>query len=68
VESIKRYHLTEYPYRLEADTQNLAGIAGMFAGLSWLEEKGVENLYRHEMELFAILHEEGLSGIPGVKI
>ena len=67
VESIKPYHLTEYPYRLEAGTQNLAGIAGMFAGLSWLEEKGVENLYRHEMELFAIL-QEGLSGIPGVKI
>ena len=67
VESIKPYHLTEYPYRLEAGTQNLAGIAGMFAGLSWLEEKGVENLYRHEMGLFAML-QEGLSGIPGVKI
>jgi cysteine desulfurase family protein len=67
VQSINPYHLTEYPYRLEAGTLNLAGVAGLFAGVSWLEENGVENLYRHEMELFAIL-QEGLAGIPGVKI
>ena len=32
VRSAVPYHLEEYPYRLEAGTQNLAGIAGLSAG------------------------------------
>jgi len=67
VRSADPYHLEEYPYRLEAGTQNLAGIAGLSAGLDWLEENGMDNVRRHEMELMAEL-QNGLAEIPGVKI
>ncbi len=67
VRSADPYHLEEYPYRLEAGTQNLAGIAGLSAGLDWLEENGMDNVRRHEMELVAEL-QNGLAEIPGVKI
>ncbi len=55
VRSADRMHLEEYPYRLEYGTGNIVGIAGLRAGLKWLEEKGVDQIYRHEMKL---THEE----------
>jgi len=67
VRSAEPYHLTEFPYRLEAGTQNLAGIAGLAAGLDWIEQRGLENIYRHEMELLALL-QDGLAEIEGVTI
>ena len=67
VRSAVPYHLEEYPYRLEAGTQNLAGIAGLSAGLDWIEQKGQENIYRHEMELLTML-QAGLEEIPGVTL
>lgn len=67
VRSAVPYHLTEYPYRLEAGTQNLAGIAGLAAGLGWIEERGIDNIYRHELELLAEL-QAGLREIASVKI
>ena len=57
----------EFPYRLEAGTPNLAGIAGLSAGLQWIEEQGMANLYRHEMDLMALLL-AGFSQIPGIAI
>jgi len=67
VRSAVPLHLEEYPYRLEAGTLNLAGIAGLSTGLDWVLEKGFENIYRHEMELFAML-QIGLMDIKGVSI
>ncbi len=67
VRSAVPYHLEEYPYRLEAGTQNLAGIAGLNAGLQWVLDKGVENIYAHEMELLEML-QTGLDEIEGVTI
>jgi cysteine desulfurase/selenocysteine lyase len=67
VRSAVPYHLEEYPYRLEAGTQNLCGIAGLRAGLCWVMEKGMDNIYAHEMKLFETL-QNGLMEIPGVKI
>jgi len=67
VRSAHPYHLEEYPYRLEAGTLNLAGIAGLSAGVRWVLEKGVEAIHHHEIELLGIL-QEGLSQIPGVTI
>jgi len=67
VRSAVPLHLEEYPYRLEAGTQNLAGIAGLSAGLDWVQKEGLENIYRHEIELLGLL-QAGLSEIPGVKI
>lgn len=67
VRSADPYHLEEFPYRLEAGTQNLAGIAGLSAGLDWLERRGRDHIYRHEMELLGVL-QEGLAAIRGVRI
>lgn len=67
VRSAHPYHLEEYPYRLEAGTQNLAGIAGLCRGLRWVQEKGMETIYAHEMGLFKKL-QEGFSDIKGVTI
>jgi len=67
VRSAELFHLKEYPYRLEAGTHNLAGIAGLAAGLTWIEERGMEHIYRHEMELLSRL-EAGLAEIRGVTL
>jgi cysteine desulfurase family protein len=67
VRSAHPYHLEEYPYRLEAGTLNLAGIAGLSAGVRWVMGKGIENIHKHELELLGIL-QDGLSQIPGVTI
>ena len=67
VRSADPYHLEEFPYRLEAGTQNLAGIAGLSAGLDWLEKRGIGSIRKHEIELLAVL-QNGLAAIPGVHI
>lgn len=55
------------PLRLEAGTQNAAGIAGLLAGVRFVQEQGVENIRAHEMELTALLVEE-LRAAPGLEI
>ena len=67
VRSAQRHHLDEYPYRMEYGTPNLPGIAGVNAGGEWVLEKGVENIYRHEMALWERLR-QGLSNVEGVKL
>jgi cysteine desulfurase family protein len=67
VRSAVPYHLEEYPFRLEAGTLNLAGIAGLSAGLEWIECKGVDDIHRHEMGLLGML-QEGLAEIEGVTV
>ena len=60
-------HLEEYPYRLEAGTANLVGIAGLNAGIKWVLEKGIENLHNQEMALWNKLR-LALQNIDGVTI
>ncbi|MBF0314682.1 MAG: aminotransferase class V-fold PLP-dependent enzyme [Oligoflexia bacterium] len=67
VKSADPYHLEEFPYCMEAGTLNLAGIAGLSAGLDFIQEEGMDHLYAHEMQLFSKL-QEGLLKIKGVKI
>ena len=67
VRSAHPYHLEEYPYRLEAGTLNMAGIAGLSAGVGWVNGRGIENIHRHEMKLLGML-QDGLAQIPGVTI
>jgi cysteine desulfurase family protein len=57
VRSAEPFHLEEYPYRLEVGTPNVLGIFGLHAALEHLADRGVESIYRHEMELFARLQE-----------
>jgi cysteine desulfurase family protein len=67
VKSAYPYHLEEYPYRLEAGTLNLAGIAGLSAGLAWIKRQGLANLHEHEIKLLGLL-QEGLSEIEEVTL
>jgi len=65
VRSAERMHLDEYPYRLEYGTGNVVGIAGMYAGLKWIEEKGIDIIHQQEMKLTRILR-DGLNELDGV--
>ena len=65
VRSAVRMHLDEYPYRLEYGTANVVGIAGLYAGLKWIEEKGMNTIHKQEMRLTRILR-DGLNEMDGV--
>ena len=67
VRSAHRAHLDEYPWRMEYGTPNVLGIAGLNAGVKWLERKGLEAIDAHEMRLTRRLV-EGLREITGVKL
>jgi len=68
VKSIQRTHLEEYPYRLEAGTLNLVGIAGLLKGQEFIAARGGPALiYKHEMELLRKLW-EGIKDIDGVQV
>lgn len=67
VRSAVRRHLDEYPYRLEYGTPNVLGIAGVHAGVKWLEKRGVRALHEQEMRLTEMLR-DGLAAVPGVTL
>ena len=55
------------PDRFEAGTQNTPAILGLSAGLKWLKDKGIENIYNHEKKLCeAFLN--GASNINSIEI
>jgi selenocysteine lyase/cysteine desulfurase len=66
VKSAQKLHLEEYPYRLECGTLNILGIAGLYAGLKWLINKGIKDIHQHEMNLTESFV-EGLKRIHKVK-
>lgn len=55
----------ELPDRYESGTLNLPGIAGLGAGIKFIQKVGLENIRRHEDHLTSILL-EGLDKISGV--
>lgn len=65
VKSAVRTHLYEYPWRMEYGTPNTIGVAGLNAGVKWVIEKGIDQIYEHEMKLACQLV-DGLREIPGV--
>jgi len=67
VESIHPYHLEEYPWRMEYGTPNMLGVASLWAGLEWLEERGVERIHAQEMRLAARLL-DGLRQVDRVRL
>lgn len=67
VRSAVKTHLFEYPYRLEYGTLNVVGVAGLQAGLKWIQNKGLKNIHDHEMKLTALLR-DGLKNINGVTL
>lgn len=55
------------PDKFESGNHNAPGLAGLEAGVSWLHERGIAEIHRHEQALVSKLL-EGLSGIPGLRI
>ncbi len=45
------YENKELPYRLEAGTQNIAGILGLRKAIKYLNNIGMENIHNYELEL-----------------
>lgn len=67
VRSAQRTHLEEYPYRLEYGTPNVVGIAGLYAGVNWIKQQGIDNIHEREMKLLQKLR-DGLREIEGVSL
>lgn len=57
----------ELPERLESGTQNVVGLAGLHAGLEFLQEIGLNRIRAHEHELLAQLI-DGLRSLPTVNL
>ncbi len=55
------------PDYLEAGTMNVPGIAGLEAGVKFIEEVSLEKIRSHEIKLAGMLR-QGLKNIPGVRI
>lgn len=55
------------PDRLEAGTHNVPGIAGLLAGVRFVEEIGVDAIREHERALCRQAG-EGLAAIPGLEV
>jgi cysteine desulfurase/selenocysteine lyase len=67
VRSAEPYHLEEYPWRLEAGTLNVLGIAGLSAGMDWVAEQGLDAIQERE-DALAVLLAQGLREIRGVTL
>ncbi len=68
VRSAYPYHLEDYPWRMEYGTPNMVGIASLWAGQDFIEERGgVEKIHEHEMMLANRLV-DGLKKIGGITI
>jgi selenocysteine lyase/cysteine desulfurase len=67
VRSADPFHLEEYPWRLEAGTLNVLGIAGLSAGVDWIAEHGLDVIQQGETAL-AVELAEGLRAIRGVTV
>jgi selenocysteine lyase/cysteine desulfurase len=57
----------EYPWRLEAGTLNLPGVAGLAAGVRFIKSVGVNAIAEHEANLARVLA-DGLRHIEGVSV
>lgn len=57
----------EYPTRLEAGTLNSHGIAGLSVAIDYLNDIGIENIHKKEVELTKYFYEK-VTQIDGIKV
>lgn len=57
----------EYPDKLESGTQNVCGILGLNAGLTWVKEQGVQRLYEREIAWLQQVY-DGLKSCRAVQL
>lgn len=58
---------TQWPYYLEGGTPNVLGVAGLAAGIQFVEERTLAAIHRHEVELVEQLWRR-LDELPGVQV
>ena len=58
---------TDFPHYLEGGTPNVLGVAGLVAGLDFVEERGVEAIRKHEVELCDRVR-HALAEMPGFEV
>lgn len=66
-DSWRAAHPEAYPDRLEAGTLNVMGIMGLSAGLRYIAQRGMANIYQQEMLLAGTLR-DGLSSMTRVRM
>jgi cysteine desulfurase / selenocysteine lyase len=57
----------DYPHFLEGGTPNVLGIAGLIAGLDFVEERGIEAIRKHEVDLCTQLR-SALAEMPAFEL
>lgn len=65
VQSFNKEQPDEYPTRLEAGTLNIMGIAGLGAGIDFINEVGISNIHKKEMYLLKRFY-DGIKDIKGI--
>jgi cysteine desulfurase / selenocysteine lyase len=66
-DSLLREMPAAYPDHLEAGTPNAPGLAGLLAGIEWIQKQGVQALHEHGLELKQRLR-DGFASIPGIRV
>ena len=67
IDSSSMVHTKDYPQHLEAGTINILGVIGLSAGLEYIRQTGMDQLYAQEMSLTAHLR-DGIRGLHGVRL
>lgn len=57
----------QYPYFLEGGTPNVLGVAGLTAGIKYVQKEGLEKIWKHEVDLTERLR-QGLNELEGFEI
>lgn len=57
----------ELPYFLEGGTPNVLGVAGLAAGVGYVQERGLDHIRRHEIHLIHQLRQR-LREMPGIHL
>ncbi len=57
---------TELPDRLESGTPNTPGLCGLLAGIRFVQERGRDTIYQHEISLLRQVYDR-LQGHPGLR-
>jgi cysteine desulfurase family protein len=57
----------DFPYYLEGGTPNVLGVAGLAAGIQYVEERGLDDIHRHELGLVERLWRR-LEAIDGITV
>lgn len=65
--SFEKTTFAELPFKFEAGTPNIAGIIGLGAALSWMQETGVDAISKHENKLLK-RGAEFLKNLPDVQL